>query len=803
VHGKIVNPVNNNNNYKDKKRNKRSCWFDNNCREGKKQFYLKKREYKENPSNENRINFLNARSDYCKTKCNAKRKYSYKEKTTLSVLSKTNPRKFWKYVNKYKNKSYSSSNDISMQEFVDYFKQSSNTAHYSSFNSNDFTDNTDVPINIEELDCPFTLDEILRTITSLKRNKSSDLYNNVADFFIDSKDFIAPYLVKIFNYIYDKGIYPESWCKGAIVPIFKKGDRNNPANYRGITLVNIIAKIFSLCLRNRINKWCENENVFNPLQFGFRDKRSTTDCIFILHTIIQNVFLQKHKLYCAFIDYEKAFDTVNHEALWIKLIESGISCKMLKMIQVIYANVKSCVKNANGLSFSDFFDVTIGVKQGEPLSPLLFILFLNDIKDCIDIDNLTNNDLELLSVFMLLFADDIVLFTTNPVSLQSQLNAVHQYSIKWGLKINVNKTKICIFEKQRTHCNFRWNINGECIEIVDSFCYLGIKFNYTGNMTNIVKTLNDQALKAYGHLLSIFSRVNVDVKTKLELFDALVTPIIMYGSEVWGIYKIAEVDKLHYKFCKYVLGVRPSTSNAAVLGELGRFPLALQCKQRSLKYFINILNKPNSLMYSVMIDQFTLYERNDINTTRSYVWCKSIKTMLDNLGYGFLYNNLNVNLFSIDSLTQRLKDQYVQEWNDLICNQPKLNYYKLFKTEFKFEKYIVDIVKETHRKQLTKFRLSAHCLEIEVGRFNNIPRSERKCKMCNQNVCESEYHFLLCCPKYNELRIKYNIRSTWPSINKFVSVMSSQNTNALRRLSKFLYDSFRLREESLNILAAS
>ena len=189
---------------------------------------------------------------------------------------------------------------------------------------------------------------------------------------------------------------------------------------------------------------------------------------------------------------------------------------------------------------------------------------------------------------MLLFADDIALFTTDQVSLQNQLNAVHQYSCKWGLKINVNKTKICIFEKRRTRCNFVWSVNEDNIEIVDSFTYLGMRFHYTGNMTNIVKILNDQALKAYNYLLSIFSRVKLDVKTKLSLFDSLVTPIIMYGSEIWGIYSTREVDKLHYKFCKYVLGVKPTTSNAAVLGELGRFPLAILCKQRAIRYWIKI-----------------------------------------------------------------------------------------------------------------------------------------------------------------------------------------------------------------------
>lgn len=238
--------------------------------------------------------------------------------------------------------------------FFYHFTNVSNSPHPSTFGDED-DDYSNEEVNIEMLDCPFSVEEICKTISMLNRHKSADITNNVADFFIDSKNFIAPYLVQLFNHIYDTGEYPESWTKGIIVPIFKKGDRTDPSNYRGITLVNIMAKIFSLTLRNRINDWCENGNIFNDTQFGFRDNHSTSDCIFILHSIIQKVLMNKSKLYCAFIDYEKAFDTVNHEALWIKLLKSGVSCKMLRMIKSIYMNVKSCVRNCRNMEISDFF----------------------------------------------------------------------------------------------------------------------------------------------------------------------------------------------------------------------------------------------------------------------------------------------------------------------------------------------------------------------------------------------------------------------------------------------------------------
>ena len=329
-------------------------WFDNTCKYYKNEFYCCKRRLINNNTNENRALFLKARNDYSNIKNKAKRDYFAKEKQTLSRISKTDTRKFWKYINKFKNNTTAKPNNIDVDEFIRHFKNLSNTQNLSNFDANDFSLG-DANIRIDELDRDFSVDEISKVISSLKRNKSSDLPHIVADFFIDSNTFIAPYLTHIFNFIFGKGVYPESWCKGAIVPIFKKGDITNPANYRGITLINIVAKIFSLALRNRIDKWCENNQTFNTAQYGFRTNRSTADCIYILHSLIQITLLKKHKLYCAFVDYEKAFDTVIHDALWVKLIQSGISSKMINMIKSIYSNVKACIKNSSDMSYSNFF----------------------------------------------------------------------------------------------------------------------------------------------------------------------------------------------------------------------------------------------------------------------------------------------------------------------------------------------------------------------------------------------------------------------------------------------------------------
>ena len=143
---------------------------------------------------------------------------------------------------------------------------------------------------------------------------------------------------------------------------FKKGDVNDAQNYRGTTLINILAKIYSQLLLNRLTNWARKyEKKIIDNQFGFQKGKSTTDCVFLLHSIISKVLNSGKKLYCVFIDYEKIFDKIDRSHLWQKLLTENVSCKLIKAIRSMYATVKLCVKYNN--TFSHFFNSHIGLKQ--------------------------------------------------------------------------------------------------------------------------------------------------------------------------------------------------------------------------------------------------------------------------------------------------------------------------------------------------------------------------------------------------------------------------------------------------------
>ena len=185
--------------------------------------------------------------------------------------------------------------------------------------------------------------EARNCISKLKRNKSAGIDLLIPEIFIVSKVIISPLLCKLFNYMYDNCLYPDSWSRGIIVPVSKKGDMRNVNNYRSITLTSIFSKIFSHILDARLRSYVEDNNYLNASQYGFKENKSTTDCIFRLKSITDSTVNAGKKFFCAFIDFRKAFDLVYRNGIWFKLLSCGVSSKFVNMIRKMY--VKVCVRS--------------------------------------------------------------------------------------------------------------------------------------------------------------------------------------------------------------------------------------------------------------------------------------------------------------------------------------------------------------------------------------------------------------------------------------------------------------------------
>ena len=462
---------------------------------------------------------------------------------------KSNPRKFWKNIRRTYKKPSSTPDSLTVGDLYNHFE---NVFGEQSMNP----DNTEPEINqnySEELDANFTESELRSAIFSQNNNKMPGIDSIPSEIFKASYDIISPFLLSLYNRMYVTGEYPRSWGDGIINPIFKKGDINDAQNYRGITLINVLAKIYSQLLLNRLTKWSEKYDKISNNQFGFQKGKSIVDCIFILHSVISKVINSGERLYCVFIDYEKCFDKVDRSFLWQKLLSENVSCKLVKAIKSMYNTVKLCVRYKS--SFSQFFDSYIGLKQGDPSSPLLFMLFVNDIIDNINSDLSHIFSVNELKLFLILYADDQVVFATSPQTLQSLLTDIENYCRIWGLKINTSKTKAMIFERgKRTHYDFF--INNNILDLVDSFKYLGITLFKNGNWYRSQKCIAQHASFALYNLFTVFQKVEIPVTQKCKLFDTLVGSILNFGSEIWGIHGASDIELIHTKFLRRVLGVK-------------------------------------------------------------------------------------------------------------------------------------------------------------------------------------------------------------------------------------------------------
>ena len=219
-----------------------------------------------------------------------------------------------------------------------------------------------------------TVEEITRAINQLKNGRSGGPDKFLNEFFIHGSFALIPYLYSIFNKILNLGYFPESWSEGYIVPLHKKGKLDDVNNFRGITLLSKVGKLFSRILNNRLTEWAEEYYVYIETQACFRECMGTVDNIFVLYGLISHVLNKGEKLFCAFVDFTKAFDYVVRDILWYKLIKLGVRGKILNVVMSMYKHIKSRVKLDGNISVG--FNCNLGVRQGECLSPF-FIRYLS------------------------------------------------------------------------------------------------------------------------------------------------------------------------------------------------------------------------------------------------------------------------------------------------------------------------------------------------------------------------------------------------------------------------------------------
>ena len=217
------------------------------------------------------------------------------------------------------------------------------------------------------------------------------------------------------------------------------------------------------------------------------------------------------------------------------------------------------VQNPFPGKLSPLFECNMRVRQGENLSPILFALFLNDLESFMDNSalqgisltehNSQNDTIVYLKLLLLFYAYDTVIFADTYQGLQKRLENLEVYCKIWRLTVNVEKTKVMIFENRKSNKHYEFKYDGNTVKVVDSFKYLGVYFNTKGTFSETKVHLSEQATKAMFSLLKKWRQFDIPVDLMLELFDKSVVPILLYGCEVWGFENIDIIERIHLKFC--------------------------------------------------------------------------------------------------------------------------------------------------------------------------------------------------------------------------------------------------------------
>ena len=380
------------------------------------------------------------------------------------------------------------SDDISTKTWINYFENLLNDKNACPVEENGEQE-TYEPL----LDNMITLKELREAIGNLKGGKAPGPDDLIGEYLKIFGHTFEDILLKLVNVLFSNHIYPAKWTRNFLKPIFKKESTKNPDNYRGLAIGSAFSKLFSFILLNRLINFIDTRNLISPQQIGFMKGKSTADHIFLLHTIIEKVVKKnKHKLYVVFIDFKKAYDTVNRGLLIKRLQILGINGIFMRNIMAMYSKTEYSIKLKGG--YTRAINSNLGLKQGCPLSPMLFNLYIDDIKDIFDekCEPITIHDTK---INYFLYADDLVIVSESRTGLQKCIDNVFDFAKTKHLTISVKKSKTMVFNLAGKFIRDTFTIDDKVFEPVQSFCYLGVDIKCSGIMKHARNILNDKGSK--------------------------------------------------------------------------------------------------------------------------------------------------------------------------------------------------------------------------------------------------------------------------------------------------------------------
>lgn len=723
-------------------------WFDFQCRRAKKDLKNALKNCKAtNFEVESKSIYLACKRDY--TTLIKNKRSSHQTATRDAFANVKNSIEFWKLYRKLNYKK-APTNPIDVHTWENFFRE--------QYPPRMIGEQTFFGVFDRDLDSYLTLSEVKAALQKTKSGKAPGVDGIGADFYKNLPNEWLHVITSLFNNIIEYEQTPRAWSETLLLLFHKKGDTNDPYNYRGIALCNSLMKVFTQAQQTKLAKWCEKRKIFGEIQNGFRATRSCIDYIFILQSAIHfRLRLGKSRVFALFIDLKRAFDSVSHSLLYQKLYALGLSAKFIRILKCLYD--EAFFTAAVGNERTERIEITEGVLQGETLSPLLFLLFISDFESFIREKNIEGLNIDGYNdLLLLLFADDAVALARTPTDMRAILVAVEEYCDRNSLTVNANKTKIVEFKNSGRATNISFCYKNRELEKTNRYTYLGIDFCSSSLGLQAASLAMSKARTAIGASMHLIVNIRADsMEGKLKLFDGVVSPTLLYGSPIWSLRYTDKIEIVQTEYLKRTLSLSRVTNNAALRLEFGIVKLEYKVFKLAWNWIIQLLEMDDERLSKICFKrQLHLYKNTRISP--KFNWISQFAAMLEKISFTYVLDNLDPTFWknqrnaAFDKYFIHLKHLDLIRYNQapalnfrvtrLLSDQP---------AEYLFSRQPNAFVKITAQLRLTTKQFVKFTCNNSTYSFDQTAL----CTMCNLYVCETLLHFLFECLLYAHFRQTY------------------------------------------------
>src|ERR1043165_2452631 len=463
--------------------------------------------------------------------------------------------------------------------FAKNYANTSNTQNYSekflkyknnnNLKNNPYRINSNPAEEVEILNERFNLNELKQAIRSAKNNKSPGDDKLPYELLKHLHTNALKILLIFYNEIWEEGKLPADWHHAIILPLLKPNkEASKPESYRPISLTSTICKVMETMVAKRLQWFLEKNNLISENQSGFRKYKSTNDQILKLQDTILKKFKNKEHVLAIFIDFERAYDMLHVPTLLRKFQKLGIGGNTFNWVESFLSNRTFQVKV--GAELSNKFIQQNGTPQGSVLSPLLFLLMINDIRTGVN------------GVEVSLFADDSAIYLghrnikTLQNKIQSSINLIQNWCNENGFKISINKTTGVLFSKRNNLARINIKIDQKQIKMENKVKFLGVIFDSKLTWKPHIDYIIDKCKKKVNLIRAISCYGwRACKKTLLIIYRALIRSILDYGDVAYSSACKSYLDKLSCIQTEALRLCCGAPKGTALQNECGELPLHL------------------------------------------------------------------------------------------------------------------------------------------------------------------------------------------------------------------------------------